>query len=142
MSSAELRELVPARSSRNISAAQQAPAPLGGQAESLSSPQGAAEQPPAGFWFNLNAELVIYGATEPDASVTIGGRPIPLRPDGTFSCRFSLPDGEHAVTVSAMSAQGDLRQAELHFSRRTDYRGEAGAAPPDPSLQPPAAENP
>jgi hypothetical protein len=54
--------------------------------------------------------------------VTVGGRPIQLRPDGTFSYRFSLPDGEHAVTVSAMSAEGDLRQAKLEFSRRTEYQ--------------------
>ena len=115
---------------------------LGGKAEDVFSPAGAAEQPRAGFWFNVNADLVIYGATEPDASVTIDGRPVSLRSDGTFNCRFSLPDGEHSVTVSALSAQGDLRQAELKFSRRTDYRGEVGTASPDPSLQPPAAETP
>ncbi len=45
--------------------------------------------PPAGFWLNINAELIVYGATEPGAQVTLGGRPIQLRPDGTFSCRFS-----------------------------------------------------
>jgi hypothetical protein len=102
----------------------------------------APEQPPAGFWFNINAELVLYGATEPDATVTIDGWPVQLRPDGTFSCRLSLPDGDHTVTLSAMSAQGDLRQAELKFSRRSDYQGEVGAAPEDPSLQPPGGENP
>ena len=32
------------------------------------------------------------GATEPDAAVTIGGRKIQLRKDGTFSFRFALPD--------------------------------------------------
>jgi hypothetical protein len=69
--------------------------------------------------------------------VTIGGRPITLRPDGTFSCRFSLPDGDHTVTASALSAQGDLRQAELRFSRRTERRAEVGAAPQDPFLKPP-----
>ena len=46
-----------------------------------------------GFWFNVNAELIIYGATEPTARVTLGGHEIKLRPDGTFSYRFSLPDG-------------------------------------------------
>jgi hypothetical protein len=48
-----------------------------------------------------------------------------------------LPDGGHTVTVSAMSAAGELRQAELMFSRRTERRGEVGAAPQDPSLKPP-----
>jgi hypothetical protein len=95
------------------------------------------EQGVQGFWFSINAELILYGATQPDVAVTIGGRPIQLRPDGTFSCRFSLPEGEHTVTVSAVSAQGDTRQVELRFSRSTNYRGEVAATPEDPSLEPP-----
>jgi hypothetical protein len=140
--SAEVPELVRGRGEKEIAPAQLAqPAPLGGEAAGVSSPMAPAKQRPGGFWFNINAELVLYGATEPGASVTVGGRPVSLRPDGTFSCRCSLPDGEYAVTVSAMSAEGELRQATLKFSRATDYRGEAGTAPQDPSLQPPGAEN-
>jgi len=116
------------------------PAPPAGEAENVSSPMAGAEQRPGGFWFSINAELFLYGATEPGASVTLGGRPIALRPDGTFSCRCSLPDGDHTVTVSAMSAEGDLRQATLTFSRRTDHQGKVGAAPQDPALQPPGSE--
>ena len=74
--------------------------------------------------------------------MTIGGRPVSLRPDGTFSCRCSLPDGKHTITVSALSAQGELRQAELQFSRHTTYHGEVAPAPQDSSLQPPPAEHP
>ena len=141
-SSAEMADLVRGPVEEEISfAPAAAPSPLGGQGESVFSPVGGEQSQPKAFWFNINAELVLYGATEPDASVTIGGRPIQLRPDGTFSCRFSLPDGEHAVTVSAISVEGDLRQAGLKFNRRTEYAGEVGAAPQDPSLKPPAAEN-
>jgi hypothetical protein len=143
VSSAGVAELVRGGGKQEISAAPLAhPAAPGGVAEIVSSPGAHAEQRPAGFWLNVDAELVIYGATDTDASVTLGGRPISLRPDGTFSCRLSLPDGDHTVTVSAMSAQGDLRQAELKFSRRTDYQSDVGAAPQDPSLQPPADESP
>jgi hypothetical protein len=141
--SAEIAELISGGGEQELPAAPLArPAAPGGEAEIISSPGAPAEQRPAGFWLNVNAELVIYGATEADASVTLGGRPISLRPDGTFSCRLALPDGDHTVTVSALSAQGNLRQAELKFSRRTEYRGDVGAAPQDPSLQPPAAESP
>ena len=136
-SSVEVAELARGGGELGISAA-----PLGGEAENVSSPMAAAEQPSKGFWFSLNAELVIYGATKPDASVTVGGRPISLRPDGTFSCRFSLPDGDHTVTVSAMSAEGELRQAKLKLSRRTEHRGEVGSAPQDPGLKPPPPEAP
>jgi len=138
ISSMEIAELM-----RGPGGAEIAPMPSGvlaafaGQVEGVSSPFGG-EQPPAkGFWLNLGAELVLYGATEPDASVTVGGQPVQLQPEGTFSCRFALPEGDHSVTVSALSAQGELRQAELEFRRRTDYRGEVGAAPQDPALKPP-----
>ncbi len=102
-------------------------------------------QPPApgapGFWFNLNAELVIYGATEPTATVAIGDRPIRLRPDGTFSYRFSLPDGQYGLPISATSTLGDKRWAELRFSRGSQYGGEVAVHPTDAALRPPAAEN-
>ncbi len=93
---------------------------------SISSPLGGAPGG-KGFWFNVNAELIIYGATEPDASVTIAGSTIELRPDGTFTCRLALPDGYFALPVVAVSAdQADCRAAELVFSRRTKYHGDVG----------------
>ena len=55
------------------------------------------------FWLTVNTELIVYGATEPDAKVTVGGRPIDLRSDGTFSLRFSLPDGKQVIPVKARS---------------------------------------
>ena len=91
-----------------------------------------------GFWFNVNAELIIYGATEPDANVTIGERTIKLRSDGTFSFRFALPDGNIPLPAAAHSADGEeTRCANLQFSRSTDYKGDVGAHPQDKSLQPP-----
>ncbi len=104
---------------------------------SVSSPFGARERR-KGFWFNVNAELIIYGATEPDAEVTIGGRVIKLRPDGTFSYRFALPDGRYELPAVAVSAdKTDGRAAELKFGRSTEYRGEVGMHPQDPRLKPP-----
>jgi hypothetical protein len=85
-----------------------------------------------GFWLNVNAELILYGATEPGAQVTLGGQPIPVRPDGTFSCRFALPDGFHPLSVAALSKAGELRQVMLDFSRKTAYSEGAGSEPPLP----------
>ncbi len=59
-----------------------------------------------GFWFVLDCELIVYGATEPDAVVTIQGKPIKLRPDGTFSLRFALPDGRIILDAHAFSSDG------------------------------------
>ena len=56
------------------------------------------------FWFVLNTELIVYGATEPDAAVTVLGEKVQLRPDGTFTMRFALPDGTQVIPVSATSA--------------------------------------
>jgi hypothetical protein len=58
------------------------------------------------FWLVLNTELIVYGATEPDAQVTIQGEPLSLRPDGTFTLRFALPDGIQHLPVVAHSADG------------------------------------
>ena len=98
-----------------------------------------AEQP--GFWLNVNAELVIYGATDPTSTVTIAGRRIRLRPDGSFSYRFALPDGSYSLPVEGISAHGETRRAELEFYRGTRYSGQVGAHPQDPDLAVPAVEN-
>jgi hypothetical protein len=108
-----------------------------GALSSASSPFGAIGRR-RGFWFNVNAELIIYGATEPDATVTIGDRTIKLRPDGTFSFRFALPDGKYSLPAAAHSADGEeTRCAHLQFSRSTDYVGDVGAHPQDKRLKPP-----
>lgn len=107
---------------------------------SVSSPFGGGEQNKS-FWFNVNAELIIYGATEPSAEVTIGGKVIKLRPDGTFSYRFALPDGNYDLPAVAVSAdRSEARHAELKFSRSTAYFGDVGTHPQDPSLQPPTPD--
>lgn len=56
------------------------------------------------FWLVVNCELIVYGATEPDASVTIQGKPIKLRPDGTFTLRYALPDGKQVIPVKAVAS--------------------------------------
>ncbi|EEF60906.1 DUF4912 domain-containing protein [Pedosphaera parvula] len=113
-----------------------------GAITSVSSPFGGVQRGQKSFWFNVNAELIIYGATEPDATVTIGGRRIKLRPDGSFSYRFALPDGKYNLPAMAISAdQTDGRAADLSFGRSTAYRGEVGKHPQDPALKPPLVEN-
>lgn len=93
------------------------------------------------FWFEVNAELVVYGRTEKDARVTVAGRPVALRDDGSFSFRFVLPDGEHAMPVVAVSSDGgDTRSAALRFSRATAREGLVGEHARDPALKPPGPE--
>lgn len=56
--------------------------------------------------FAIDAELVVYGATSPDAHVTIKGEPVTLAPDGTFAVRLNLPDRRQVIPVVANSADG------------------------------------
>jgi hypothetical protein len=72
------------------------------------------------FWFQLDAELIVYGATEPNSKVTLQGEPVKLRPDGTFTMRFSLPDGRQIIPAVANSGDGvEERTIVLAIERNT-----------------------
>ena len=96
---------------------------------------------PRGFWFEVNAELIVHGRTEPDARVTLGGRPVTLRPDGSFTFRFALPDGDFALPAMAVAATGDdTRTASMRFTRDTKRKGEVGHHPLAAALRPPTPD--
>lgn len=56
------------------------------------------------FWLVADCELIIYGVTQTDAKVTVAGKKIKLRPDGTFTLRFALPDGKQVIPIKAVSS--------------------------------------
>lgn len=72
------------------------------------------------FWLVVNTDLIVYGATEPDATVMIQGNPVKLRKDGSFSMRFTLSDGTISIPVKAVNADDD-RECEIvpEVSRKT-----------------------
>jgi len=73
-----------------------------------------------GFHFEIDAELIVYGATEPNAKVTLQGEPVQLRPDGTFTVRFSLPDSRQIIPAVAASPDGvEERTIVLAVERNT-----------------------
>jgi len=89
----------------------------------ISSLSSRAQQLPPGkkFWLLADCELILYGATEPGAFVTVGGRKVKLNPDGTFSMRFALPDGNTDLPVRAMAQdETDSRQVEINVTRLTE----------------------
>jgi hypothetical protein len=74
------------------------------------------------FWFQLDAELIVYGATEPNSRVTLQGDPVKLRPDGTFTMRFSLPDSRQIIPAVATSPDGvEERTIVLAVERNTKH---------------------
>ena len=78
---------------------------------------------PRQFWLIADAELIVYGATEPDATVTIGGQPIKLNPDGTFRFQMSFQDGLIDYPIMAVAADGEqTRSIQMKFTRETPSR--------------------
>ncbi len=72
------------------------------------------------FSFEVDAELIVYGVTEPDAHVTLQGDPVQLRPDGSFTVRFSMPNCRQVIPAVASSADGvEQRTIVLAVERNT-----------------------
>ncbi|MEG4030637.1 MULTISPECIES: DUF4912 domain-containing protein [unclassified Microcoleus] len=83
----------------------------------------AAPMRPRQFWLVADAELIVYGATEPDATVYVGGQPIKLNPDGTFRFQMSFQDGLIDYPIFAVAADGEQNRAiHLKFNRETPER--------------------
>ncbi len=75
---------------------------------------------PRDFWLVADAELIVYGATEPDATVTIDGEEIELTPDGTFRFQMSFQDGVLRYPVVAVAKDGEqTRSIHMDFERKT-----------------------
>jgi hypothetical protein len=84
----------------------------GGAARALADPK---EMP-----FAVDAELLVFGVSDPHAHVTLQGEPVPLRPDGSFTVRMSLPDRRQVLPVVASSPDGvEQRTIILAVERNT-----------------------
>jgi hypothetical protein len=120
----EITEILKKRFETMLSSGQWASS-AGGWVTSVSSPFGASFGKERGFHMHVNAELIIYGGTEPNAKVRIDGQDIVLSRDGTFSYHFVFPDGQFHVPVEATSADGmEKRSALLSFLRMTELEGD------------------
>ena len=72
------------------------------------------------FWLVADAELIVYGATDPSARLTIGGEDVPLSSDGTFRIQVPFRDGEQVYAIEATAADGEQkRNITLNFERVT-----------------------
>ncbi|OHB78094.1 MAG: hypothetical protein A2W31_13220 [Planctomycetes bacterium RBG_16_64_10] len=72
------------------------------------------------FQLLVDAELVVYGATQCDAHVTLKGEPVRLRPDGTFTVRLQMPERRQVIPVVASSSDGvEQRTISIAVERNT-----------------------
>jgi hypothetical protein len=107
------------------------PAAWGGASEQLAS---------RGFFAHLNAEVILYGGTQPGSRLRIAGQSVPLAPDGTFRFHFLLPDGTFHVPVEFTSPDGaETRGALVSLLRVTERHGDVGQSPQPEHLAPPSA---
>ena len=83
------------------------------------------------FWLVADAELIVYGATDPTATLKIGDEVVPLAADGSFRIQVPFRDGQQLYPIEAISADGEQRRSiVLKFERTTpeDRTNPASAA--------------
>jgi len=98
--SCELQELFEERMQR----------PMGPPAAQAAADHEPEDEPPVDFQIEVDAEMIVYGATKPEAYVTLQGEPIKLRPDGTFRVRVEMPNKRLVIPIIASAADGSARQ--------------------------------
>jgi hypothetical protein len=108
--SRELQELLEERLRR----------PLGTPMQTRFGSGAAASRDGEAFDFAVDAEIIVYGAANRDAHVTLQGEPVQLRGDGTFAVRLSLPDRRQVIPIVASSYDGvEQRTTILAVERNT-----------------------
>jgi hypothetical protein len=99
--STELQELFEERLQR----------PMGPPPARSGSPESPAEEDQSvDFQLEVDAEMIVYGATQPNSYVTLQGEPIKLQPDGTFRVRVEMPNKRQVIPIVASAADGSARQ--------------------------------
>ena len=72
------------------------------------------------FWLVADAELIVYGATDPSATLTIGDEKVPLASDGTFRLQVPFRDGIQNYEIKATDSSGQQnRSITMRFNRDT-----------------------
>lgn len=95
--SGELREILEDRLNRSLGAPALA---------KLASAADGAYRPRGGFHFDMDVELVLYGATQPDSYLTVNEQPVALRQDGSFVVRLPFPDRRQVIPAVAVARDG------------------------------------
>ena len=72
------------------------------------------------FWLVADAELIVYGATDPSAKLFIEDEEVPLENDGTFRLQVPFRDGIQNYSIKAIDKDGvDSRNITMKFERVT-----------------------
>jgi len=75
------------------------------------------------FSYWLDAELILYGGADLGSTIKLSGKKLDLRPDGTFTARFGLPDGDLKFPVTFISPdQSEIHTVAPNVTRRTETK--------------------
>jgi len=100
-SSTDLQELFEEKLRRPIGPPQSRQSTLDGDFEPVES---------SDFQIEVDAEMIVYGATQPGAYVTLQGEPVKVGADGTFRVRVDLPNKRQVLPIIASNPNGVERQ--------------------------------
>lgn len=79
------------------------------------------------FELEVDAEMVVYGVTQPGAYLTLQGEPVKVHADGTFRVRVEMPNRRQVLPIVASTADGASRQmVVMAVERNTKSMGPAG----------------
>ena len=100
--------------------------PIGPPAQRSSAVDGEfAAEPSSDFQIHVDAEMIVYGATQPGAYVTLQGEPVKVGPDGTFRVRVDLPNKRQVLPIIASNPNGVERQTVVIAVERNTKTMEA-----------------
>ena len=75
-----------------------------------------------------STSLRIVGSTEPGAMLTFDGRPVTVRPDGSYECLMLLPkEGTTTITLTARDAAGNVRRNIMNVTYEASTKAEEQA---------------
>jgi hypothetical protein len=117
-SSTELQELFEERLRR----------PMGPPAARVSAgDEEESEDGGVAFALDVDAEMVVYGVTQPGVYLTVQGEPVKVHSDGTFRVRVEMPNRRQVLPIVASTADGSSRQTVvMAVERNTKSMGPAG----------------
>jgi hypothetical protein len=67
--------------------------------------------------------VAIDGTTEPYATVRVGGRPVEVAPDGSFTASVGAPPWPSEVTIEVSDELGNIGESTVSVVGLFDYRG-------------------
>jgi hypothetical protein len=71
-----------------------------------------------GYW--LDAEVILYGGADVGSRIELSGKQLDLRPDGTFTARFALPEGDLKLPVTFISPdRAEFQTVTTNINRHT-----------------------